>query len=352
MATQLFANNVNTTVSSTFSNVATTLNVVDGSKMPSPTGGNWFLLTLFTLNANGQENAWEIVKVTARATNALTVVRAQEGTTALSWAVTAGVSLRATAATLAAKADKVGDSLTTPAIGVATGISLNLTTSFTMGSSGAGGRIYGDFSSTSHNLRSLIQSLVINGNTILGLIPNGSAVIAGINLYNSQDPLNAGLFQVNINNAAATINSYKMGAGATLPLQLAVDNVICQTLYGDGASLITDAMFLKFKETTHEVANVSNVFTIDLANGSIQRASLTANSTIILPSPIAGKSYTIWVNYTGAYSVTWQVTTGDLRWPDGNVAPTATMVSGKVDKYVFVCFGTSSIYGADAGRNS
>ena len=353
MATQLFANNVNTTVASTFSNVATTLNVVDGSRMPSPTGGNWFLLTLFTLNSNGQENAWEIVKVTARATNTLTVVRAQEGTTALSWAVAAGVSLRPTAATLSAKADKANETFTAPAIGSATGVSLSLSTSFTMGSPDAGGRIYGDFASSSHNLRTLFQNFNSNSNTILGVIPNGTGVVSAFNFYNSSDPTNSSIIQYGINATKGFIQLINLGTGVVLPFEVLVNGIVAQTYNTDGTTNINSAIFSKFKETVFEATNVSNVFTIALANGSIQRVTTAANSTIILPAAIPGKSYLIMINYGGAHTITWQVSGGgDIRWPDNNIAPTATMISGRIDKYSFVCFDTVSIFGADAGRNS
>jgi hypothetical protein len=61
---------------------------------PSPTGGDFFLLTL---TQPGVESSWEIVKVTARSTDTLTVVRAQEGTSAAAWASGSKAELRLTA---------------------------------------------------------------------------------------------------------------------------------------------------------------------------------------------------------------------------------------------------------------
>lgn len=66
---QLFSNNASTTLSAGISNAVTTIAVVDGSLFQSPTGGDFELLTI-TDGTN-----WEVVKVTARATNTLTVVR-------------------------------------------------------------------------------------------------------------------------------------------------------------------------------------------------------------------------------------------------------------------------------------
>lgn len=90
---QLFSNNASTTLSAGISNAVTTIAVVDGSLFQSPTGGDFELLTI-TDGTN-----WEVVKVTARATNTLTVVRGFEGT-AQSWNSGAKVEGRVTKATL------------------------------------------------------------------------------------------------------------------------------------------------------------------------------------------------------------------------------------------------------------
>jgi hypothetical protein len=98
--TQLFANNVSTTLNGAISTVATVLTVANGSGMPAPTGGDFFLLTLVGLDGNGNESAWEIVKVTARTGNDLTVERAQEGTSARAWPDATRCELRLTAGSL------------------------------------------------------------------------------------------------------------------------------------------------------------------------------------------------------------------------------------------------------------
>ncbi len=102
---QIFTNNISTTVNTLLTAGATTLIVDDATGMPSPTGAEYFLLTLFSLNGNGQEDTWEIVKVTSRSGNSLTIVRAQEGTTAVEWAVATTCQMRATAGSFDAKAN-------------------------------------------------------------------------------------------------------------------------------------------------------------------------------------------------------------------------------------------------------
>ena len=89
----VFKNNAKTTLASSLSNSATSATVTDGSVFPSLSAGKFFLITF----DDGSNN--EICKCTARSGNTLTIVRAQESTTARAFSsgdaaegrVTAGV---------------------------------------------------------------------------------------------------------------------------------------------------------------------------------------------------------------------------------------------------------------------
>ena len=102
MSLQLFKNNAYGYLAATIDNDDTTLTLSSGqgARFPNPTGTDYFLLTLIGLDNNGAENAWEIVKCTARSTDTLTVVRAQESTSAAGWNIGTRVELRVTAGTL------------------------------------------------------------------------------------------------------------------------------------------------------------------------------------------------------------------------------------------------------------
>lgn len=97
---QLFANNAFGVLANAVNGAATTLVLVSeqGAKFPSPTGGDYFMVTLIGLDANGAESSWEIVKCSARSTDQLTVLRAQEGTVATSWNAGTRIELRWTKA--------------------------------------------------------------------------------------------------------------------------------------------------------------------------------------------------------------------------------------------------------------
>lgn len=94
---QLFTNFAATTLSAPVGPSDLTGTVADGSGLPSPAGDDFFMLVLATAVT---EASREIVKVTGRSGNTLTWVRAQEGTSAQSWASGDKAELRETASIL------------------------------------------------------------------------------------------------------------------------------------------------------------------------------------------------------------------------------------------------------------
>lgn len=98
----LFANNAYGTLAGSISAAATTIDLStgQGARFPSPTSPDYFLATLIGIDGNGNENSWEIVKVTGRTNDALTVVRAQESTTGAIWAAGTRIELRVTKGSL------------------------------------------------------------------------------------------------------------------------------------------------------------------------------------------------------------------------------------------------------------
>jgi len=107
-----FANNAYSTLAASITSGATsvTLTTGEGARFPTLTGADYFYATLID-----SSNNLEIVKVTARSTDVLTVVRASESTTARAYASGDRLEQRVTAAGLAANSDLVND--TTPQLG-------------------------------------------------------------------------------------------------------------------------------------------------------------------------------------------------------------------------------------------
>ncbi|WP_165676573.1 hypothetical protein [Metapseudomonas otitidis] len=110
MAKPLFVNNWSATLQAELSAGSASM-VVETERaalLTGMTGGDYYLLTLVGTDANGTENAWEIVKATANAAGVLTITRAQEGTPARLWPAGTEVSLRATAGLFAQLRDAGG----------------------------------------------------------------------------------------------------------------------------------------------------------------------------------------------------------------------------------------------------
>ena len=93
----LYSNNASSTLSASITSTATSLSVASGAGalFPAPSGSDYFYITL--VNSAG---AMEIMKVTARSVDTLTVVRGQDGTTGVAWAAGDRVELRFTKAML------------------------------------------------------------------------------------------------------------------------------------------------------------------------------------------------------------------------------------------------------------
>ncbi|HKR81411.1 MAG TPA: hypothetical protein VJR27_00215 [Candidatus Saccharimonadales bacterium] len=106
---------------------------------------------------------------------------------------------------------------------------------------------------------------------------------------------------------------------------------------GDIASLTTDLAARTTVtngggETYFDAGNSGSAKTLDLANGNVQKLTLTANCTITLTSPSSGayRSLLIYVfqDATGSRTITWPAS---VKWGTAG-APTLTTTASKMDK--------------------
>lgn len=92
--TRLYVNNFRAALAAAITNSATTAVLTNVTNLPTLAAGEYYNLTI-----DGGNGTYEIIKVTARTTTTITMVRAQEGTTGVAWSAGAIVELRATATT-------------------------------------------------------------------------------------------------------------------------------------------------------------------------------------------------------------------------------------------------------------
>lgn len=94
----------------------------------------------------------------------------------------------------------------------------------TLNLTSASARITGDFSNATQASRTLFQSSTTNGNTEVGLVPNGTSVSTYLNLFNNASPTNAGVMQLGSDGTAGYVRQAITGSGTYLPIVFSTNN--------------------------------------------------------------------------------------------------------------------------------
>ena len=174
---QLYSNAVDTTLSAPLTDSATTATLTDGSGLNAPTGGDYELLVL------EDSDSIEIVRITARTDNEITITRAQEGTTAKSWPSGARAFSGVTAGTLEGLLTNQTTQTNSLALG---GASVTTTASVSIGPSAEA--INGNDSvSIGNTARARSSNTVAVGRSTLAGAPGASALTAFASAYDIND---------------------------------------------------------------------------------------------------------------------------------------------------------------------
>ena len=341
---QILKNNVSGVLGLALGASATSMTLLDASNFPTPPSGDFYLLTLIGLNANGQESTWEVVKVVAKASNTLTVVRAQEDTTAAAWPVATTVQLRLTAG-----------SVTTPDVVAAH-----------VGSSGAShaaaSTSVAGFMSAADKTK--LDGVAANANNYAHPTGDGNLHVPATGTTNAGKVLTAGptagslswATPLALGSSAGTAAGTAAAGTATTaarsdhvhPVQTSVSGnagtatklataVNINGVGFDGSANIT----INAVDSTERVAaaggtasglTMNNGYTEEVfavtgatpalspANGSIQTWTLTGNSAPTLGEWASGQSITLMVDDGTAYSINW-ASMGVVWKTNGGTAP-------------------------------
>jgi hypothetical protein len=185
----------------------------------------------------------------------------------------------------------------------------------------------------------------LNGGTITGSgsVSIDTTVVA--TLTGSQTLTNKTLTSPTLTNPA--FSSFQAGGNTITAPAAACTLVGRDTTDTLSNKTLVDPVVTNYTETLY-APSAGTVFTLSLANGTVQKFTSSGNLTITLPSSVAGKSYVVIVAYGGTHTLTW-AGGSTIKWV-GGVAPTATSVNGKSDIFSFFCDGTNT-YGFVMGQN-
>jgi len=221
---QILLNNVSTKLTAAISAGATSITVTagTGALFAAATGADWIIATLVK-QSGFKEIAWEVVKITARSTDTLTIVRAQEAvtgaTTALSFSIGDTLDVRFTAgvdfSSIIPWASPGTIGSTTPNTGAFTTLTLTGNQTF----SGTGRRIMADFSNATVTNRTSFQSSTTNGTTAIHLLPNGTSTSSNVTVESDPAVTTGAFFQFGmVGGTESRFTSGIRGAGTYTPI--------------------------------------------------------------------------------------------------------------------------------------
>ena len=188
----------------------------------------------------------------------------------------------------------------------------------------------------------IVQNDCADAITIKNATGTGIAVPAGRTIWVYNDATNV---------VAATTHLTSLTLASALPVASGGTGVTSSTgtnnvVFSDTPAIVNPTV-TNYVETLFAPAAGSS-FTISLSNGTVQRFTTNANTTITLPASVAGKSFVVMVQYGGAHTLTW-AGGSTLKWSSG-ITPTPTSINGKIDIFTFFQDGTNT-YGSTFGQN-
>ena len=199
------------------------------------------------------------------------------------------------------------------------------------------------------------RNLIVPAIEKVYIVQNGCAdTITVKNSTGSGVAVPAGKTMWVFNNATDVVATTTHLTSLTLasPLPTASGGTGTNIATGSGNAVLSDTPSIfnptvtNYVETLYAPAAGSS-FSVALINGTVQRFTTNANTTITLPASLAGKSFVIMVQYGGTHTLTW-AGGSTLKW-NANITPTPTSVNGKIDIFSFFQDGTNT-YGSTFGQ--
>ena len=212
-----------------------------------------------------------------------------------------------------------------------------------------GARITGDFSNPTVSNRLMFQSNTTNGNTLVGVVPNGTAGSAGWYAFSGSDPSNVAYAGIAFSNGVSNIVSGITGTGTYQPLIMTTGG--SERMRIDTAGKVgigTNAPVAKLDVNGASASNIVAVAAsdIDCSLGNYFTKTINGATTFTFSNVPASRafSFVLAVTHTSG-AITWPAS---VSWPN-STAPTLT--TGKTHLFVFVTSDGGSTWRGNSSVN-
>ena len=212
-----------------------------------------------------------------------------------------------------------------------------------------GARITGDFSNPTVSNRLMFQSNTTNGNTLVSVVPNGTAGSAGCYAFSGSDPSNVAYAGIASSNGVSNIVSGITGTGTYQPLIMTTGG--SERMRIDTAGKVgigTNAPVAKLDVNGSSASNIVAVAAsdIDCSLGNYFTKTINGATTFTFSNVPASRafSFVLAVTHTSG-AITWPAS---VSWPN-STAPTLT--TGKTHLFVFVTSDGGSTWRGNSSVN-
>lgn len=168
-------------------------------------------------------------------------------------------------------------------------------------------RIRGDLSNATHASRVLLQSSTVDGNTNVGMIPNGASTVAQVVAYNAADASNAGRVQVGVSGTSARFLTGASGTGtepATIDISSAL-GVLASIATATGVPTLCSATATPAAGSTSARLLFGTTAGFGIYYGSSAPTVSAAQGSLYLRSDGASSSTRLYVNNSAGSGTTW-----------------------------------------------
>ena len=147
---------------------------------------------------------------------------------------------------------------------------------------GSGRRITADFSNTSLANRTMFQTSLVNSNTNLSVLPNGTATTTRLEFYTSStDPTNSSVLRIQSSALQASVQATITGTGTYLPLTFATGGVDRLQIEADG-DVVNKGVFY------YNARTITASITLSATDNAMSIGPITISDPAVVTVPDGG----------------------------------------------------------------